>query len=64
MEIIYGGWTLIRDMVLSVFFKCKDIEHLTLVNLLDTYVPLVLTIYSIAFKCNKYEEFSLSLLKC
>ena len=64
LEIIYGGWTLIRDMVLSVFFKCKDIEYLTLVNLLDTYVPLVLTIYSIAFKCNKYEEFLVSLLKC
>ena len=64
LEIIYGGWTLIRDMVLSVFFKCKDIEYLTLINLLDSYVPLVLSIYSIVFKCNKYQEFSLSLLQC
>jgi hypothetical protein len=64
LEIIYGGWTLIRDMVLSVFFKCKDIEYLTLINLLDSYVPLVLSIYSIVFKCNKYKEFSLSLLRC
>ena len=64
LEIIYGGWTLIRDTVLSVFFKCKDIEYLTLVNLLDSYVPLVLSIYSIAFKCNKYEEYSLSLMRC
>ena len=64
LEVIYGGWTLIRDMVLSVFFKCKDIEYLTLVNLLDNYVPLVLSIYSIVFKCNKYKEFSLSLLQC
>ena len=64
LEIIYGGWTLIRDTVLSVFFKCKDIEYMTLVNLLDSYVPLVLSIYSIVFKCNKYEEYSLSLLQC
>ena len=31
-EVIYGGWTLICDMVLSVFHKCKDIEFLTLLN--------------------------------
>ena len=41
-----------RDMILSVFYKCKDIEFLTLVNLLDNYIPLVLSIYSIVFKCN------------
>ena len=49
LEIIYGGWTLIRDMVLSAFFKCKDIEYLTLVNLLDSYVPLVLSIYTLLY---------------
>lgn len=64
LEVIYGGWTLIRDMILSVFYKCKDIEFLTLVNLLDNYVPLVLSIYSIVFKCNKYELFCQSLLQC
>ena len=63
LEVIYGGWTLIRDMILSVFYKCKDIEFLTLVNLLDNYVPLVLSIYSIVFKCNKYELFCQSLLQ-
>ena len=41
------GWTLIRDMVLSVFHKCKDTEFPTLLNLLDNYTPLVLSIYSI-----------------
>jgi hypothetical protein len=57
LEVIYGGWILVRDMILSVFYKCKDIEFLTLVNLLDNYIPLVLSIYSIVFKCNKYELF-------
>ena len=37
-------WTLIRDMVLSVLYKCKDVQFLTLVNLLDNYVPLALSI--------------------
>ena len=64
LEVIYGGWTLIRDMILSVFHKCKDIEFLTLLNLLDNYTPLVLSIYSIVFKCNKYELFCQSLLHC
>mgnify|MGYP002803559544 CR=1 FL=1 len=44
--------------------KCKDIEFLTLLNLLDNYTPLVLSIYSIVFKCNKYELFCQSLLHC
>ena len=64
LEIIYGGWTLIRDMVLSVFHKCKDVQFLTLVNVLHNYVPLVLSIYSIIFKCNNYELYSQSLLRC
>ena len=64
MEVLYGGWTLVRDMIFSVFYKCKDIEFLTLVNPLDNYIPLVLSIYSIVFKCNKYELFYESLIHC
>lgn len=64
LEVIYGGWTLIRDMILSVFCKCKDTEFLALLNLFDNYVQLVLSIYSILFKCNKYELFCQSLLYC
>ena len=58
LEVINGGWTLVRDMILSVFHKCKDIEFLTFLNLPDNYTPLVLSIYPIVFKCNKYELFS------
>ena len=42
LEVIYGGWTLVRDAILSAFGKSKDIEFLTLLNLIDNYVPLVL----------------------
>ena len=33
-----------------------------LVNLIDNYVPLVLSIYSIVFKCNNYDQYYQSLL--
>ena len=35
LEITYGGWTLIREHILQVFHGSKDIQLLTLVNLLD-----------------------------
>ena len=31
LEVIYGGWTLIRDTIMAAFPNCKDIEYLTLV---------------------------------
>lgn len=64
LEITYGGWTLVRDVILPVFNKCKDIEYLTLLNLLDNYVPLVLSIYSIIFKSNNLELYREALLHC
>lgn len=64
LEVIYGGWTFVRDMILSVFGKCKGVEFLTIVNLLDNYVPMVLSIYSIVFKCNNYQLYCQSLLHC
>ena len=38
LEVIYGGWTLIRDIILSMFYKSKDVQFLTLLNLLDNHV--------------------------
>ena len=64
LELIYGGWTLIRDTILSVFGKCKSIEYLTLVNLLDNYAPLVLSIYSAVFKSNNYDYYWQSPFHC
>ena len=47
-----------------MFASCKDIEYLTLLNLLDNYLPLVVSIYSVVFKCYDYEHYYLSLLHC
>ena len=52
LEVIYGGWTLIGDVIMSVFPNCKNIEYLTLLNLIDNYTPLVLSTYSVVFKCS------------
>ena len=45
MEIIYGGWTFIRDTVVDCFSKWKLLQYGILLNLLDNYLPLVLIIY-------------------
>ena len=64
LEFIYGGWTLIRDVIMSVFPNCKDIEFLTLLNLTDNYVLLVLSIYSVVFKCSNYNLYCKSICRC
>ena len=64
LGVIYGGWALVRDTIMSVFPNCKDIEFLTLLNLVHNYVPLVLSIYSVVFKCNNYELYCKSLFGC
>ena len=63
-EIVYGGWTLIRSQVFVAFSKCKDIQYLTLLNLLDNYLPLVLSIYSVISKSGQTEQFVDSLFRC
>ena len=57
LEIVYGGWTLIRKSVMKTFWRFKDPEYGTLFNLLDNYIPLVLSIYSISFKLNNFSEY-------
>lgn len=64
LEIMYGGWTVVRDQILGVFANSKDVEFLTLVNLLDTYIPLSLSIYSVIFKNNMSDLYYDSLLRC
>ncbi len=57
LEVTYGGWTLVRDAILSAFPKY-------LLNLIDNYVPLVLSIYSVVFKCSNYDFYCQSLFCC
>ena len=64
LDILYGGWVIIRDAISSVFGGSKDIQHLTLINLLDNYAPLALSIYSVIFKANKVTLFYDSFFRC
>ena len=57
LQIVYSGWLFIRDAVKEKFKVCKDTEYMTLLNLLDDYIPFVLTIYSTTFKYNKCLEY-------
>ena len=62
LEVIYGGWTLIRETVLKTFEKCKDIQYGVLINLLDNYIPATLAIYSLCFKMNQYKDYFKSMI--
>lgn len=64
LEVIYGGRTLVKEIILSIFCKPKDVEFLALANLLDNYIPLVLSNHSVVFKCSKYELFCQLFLHC
>ncbi|XP_028515844.1 uncharacterized protein LOC114575348 [Exaiptasia diaphana] len=57
LEVTYGGWLFIRDTIKDKFSICKDLEYRTLLNLLDNYLPLILTIYSVTFKLNNFNEY-------
>ena len=62
-ELLYGGWSLIRSHVITVFSNCKDVQYLTLLNLLDNYLPLVLSVYAVIFKTRKTDLYVSSLLR-
>ena len=63
LEIVYGGWTLIRQTVMQKFCQFKDPQYGTLINLLDNYIPLVLSIYSISFKLNHFSEYFRAIIR-
>ena len=57
LELVYGGWLLVRSTTLKTFSKSKDLQYGTLLNLLDNYIPLVLSICSVTFKSNNFNEY-------
>ena len=57
LEVMYGGWTLVRNAVRTVFHQCKDLQCGTLLNLLDNYIPLALATYNILFKLNRLDNY-------
>ena len=48
LEIVYGGWTPIQQTVMQKFYEFKDPQYGTLLNPLNNYIPLLLSIYSIS----------------
>ena len=63
LEIIYGGWTLIKRTVKAVFQKCKNVQYGTLLNFLDNYCPTLLCSFSILFKTNDFSYYYDSILR-
>ena len=63
LEVIYGGWTMVRTVVKSVFSKVKDVQYGVLLNLLDNYIPLALCSYSILFKLNRFDDYFCSIFR-
>ena len=57
LEVTYGGWTLVRNAVRTVFQQSKDLQYGTLLNLLDNYIPLALASYNILFKLNRLDDY-------
>jgi hypothetical protein len=63
LDIVYGGWTLIRRTVKTIFRRCKNIQYGTLLNFLDNYCPLILASYTILFKTNNFKAYFSSIIR-
>ncbi|XP_078366821.1 uncharacterized protein LOC144650903 isoform X2 [Oculina patagonica] len=63
LELIYGGWTLVRTVVKTVFCQVKDVQYGVLLNILDNYIPLTLCSYSILFKLNHFDDYFCSIFR-
>ena len=63
LEIIYGGWTLVRTVVKAVFSQVKDVQYGILLKILDNYIPLTLCSYSILFKLNHFDDYFCSVFR-
>ena len=57
LEITYGGWTLVTNAIKTVFHKRKDLQYDTVLNLLETYIPLSVATYNILFKLNRLDDY-------
>ena len=63
LEVIYGGWAMVRTLVKCVFSKVKDVQYGVLLKFLDNYVPLALCSYSILFKFNHFDDYFCSIFR-
>ena len=61
LELVFGGWSLIRQPVLAKLQRFKDLQFMTFLNLVDNYAPLSLAVYSIYFKANAFDLYFLAM---
>ena len=61
LKLVVGAWNLIRQPVLNRIGAFKDVQTLTLLNLLDNYAPLSLSIYSVIYRANDFEHYHLAM---
>lgn len=53
----FGGWTIVRHMILQHFGNCcKDPQYLSLVHLLDEVIPLVFYYYVVVFRGGNFDQ--------
>ena len=55
LEVTYGGWTLIWRKIKQIFRKCRHPLYGIFLNLLDSCLPLVPSMYSVSFRLNNFE---------
>ena len=63
LELAYGGWVMIRDDMIELAKTSRSIYSSMLINLFDNYLPLVLSIYAISFKLNKFKEYENAMVR-
>lgn len=52
----FGGWSIVREIILTKFANCKDPEYSMLVHLLDEVVPLFFYFYEAVFRGGNLES--------
>ena len=63
LNLTFYGWKNICALIINCFGNIKDIEYLTMIDLLDNSLPLTLEIYTKLFRCGFYEGYLESVVK-
>jgi len=59
----FGGWLIVRDVVMELFGACKDEQYLMLVNLLDEISCFNFYFYTVFFRGGNFDSWLQSMLR-
>jgi len=59
----FGGWLIVRDLVLDLFGECKDQQYVMLFHLLDEICCLNFFMYSVIFRGGEFDRWLHALLR-